>query len=246
MYQACKSSAIIFLGFSVLIACSCMQGAKKEEAPTVSHTLDETMSPEEKKKEEAEIMKLLGISDEETNAVQSEQIQSLGNESENEDEKIKNLMAENTEYKNRISELEKEINELRKSRSPGLLSDDEYTARYNEALNLFMNRRYKNALAIFMDLLDTGKEHPYADNCQYWIGECYYGLKMYRQALVEFEKVFVFSKTEKDDDAQIKLGRCYQMLGETQKAIEEFTRVLTNYPKSEYVPIARSYIEKLR
>ena len=51
-----------------------------------------------------------------------------------------------------------------------------------------------------------------ADNAQYWIGECDFALKDYASALEAFHKVFQYSKTEKDDDAQFKLGLCYSIL----------------------------------
>ncbi len=83
-----------------------------------------------------------------------------------------------------------------------------------------------------------------SDNCQYWIGESYYDMGNYEQAIISFEQVFSFTNSNKDDDAQLKLGICYHKLNNQEKAKEEFQRLITYYPDSEYVSIARSYLNK--
>ena len=42
----------------------------------------------------------------------------------------------------------------------------------------------------FIDFIAKYPKHPLAANAQYWIGEAYWAQRDYRQALVEFEKVF--------------------------------------------------------
>ena len=86
---------------------------------------------------------------------------------------------------------------------------------------------------------------PLSDNCQYWIGESYYGLRNYNQAIAEFEKVFSFANSNKIDDAQLKLGVCYLRLGDKAQARNEFDRLLSAYPSSEYKPVAQRYIARL-
>lgn len=81
-----------------------------------------------------------------------------------------------------------------------------------------------------------------ADNAQYWIGECYYSLKNYQRAIIEFEKVFSFPNSNKNDDAQFKLGLCYAAIGNRVKAREEFQRLIDYFPKSEYVTRAKQFL----
>ena len=100
-------------------------------------------------------------------------------------------------------------------------------------------------MLIFKELLDEDIRNPLADNCQYWIGECYYGLKDYRKALFEFEKVLTFGQSNKDDDSQLKIGLCYVQLNEFGKAREELNRLLINYPDSEYNNRARRIITEI-
>jgi tol-pal system protein YbgF len=106
-------------------------------------------------------------------------------------------------------------------------------------------RQYDRAIAQFTRLLETAPEDELADNAQFWIGECYWGLGKYRQALTAFTKVFAYAKTEKADDAQFKSARCYLELGEPDKARAAFQKLLDEYPDSEYAPTARRGLQDL-
>ncbi|MBN2030725.1 tetratricopeptide repeat protein [bacterium] len=121
-----------------------------------------------------------------------------------------------------------------------------FTDRYNIALKEYNSRNYREAIQQFEDLLTVNSRHTLSDNCQYWIGECYYGLGQYQQAIVSFEKVFSFSNSNKDADAQLKLGLCYARLNDNERAIREFQKLIDNYPTSEYVSQANRYISELQ
>jgi len=133
----------------------------------------------------------------------------------------------------------------RAARQAKVSATGSYKERYQEALMVYENRHYKDAIRAFEALLAENSTNPLADNCQYWIGECYYGLGNYSQAIIEFEKVFSFSSANKSDAAQLKLGLCYLKLGDKVRAREEFQRLLESYPKSEYVPKAKAYLSQL-
>lgn len=106
-------------------------------------------------------------------------------------------------------------------------------------------RQYDRAIAQFTQLLETAPEDELADNAQFWIGECYWGLGKYRQALTAFAKVFAYAKTEKADDAQFKSARCHLALEEPDKARAAFQKLLDEYPESEYAPTARRGLQDL-
>jgi tol-pal system protein YbgF len=116
---------------------------------------------------------------------------------------------------------------------------------YQRGLENYRNRRYETALGQFGEILSTAPYSEWADNAQYWKGECYYGLGKYSQALAEFTKVFAYRKTEKADDAQLKIGRCYLALGERDRALQAFQKLLDEYPQSEYVEAARKEMKHL-
>ena len=62
---------------------------------------------------------------------------------------------------------------------------------------------------------------------------------------LEFEKVFTYAGTDKDDDAQLKIGLSYQSIGNVNKAKEEFQRLVDYFPGSEYYPKAKEALKQL-
>jgi len=167
------------------------------------------------------------------------------------DKKIKRLENSVREKDQVISNLQREINskddqiqQLSTTRSStptysagaiGTVSPEEYENRYNEGRAAFESRNYNDAIQLFESLLASSTNNSLADNAQYWIGESQYALRQYNSALLSFEKVFTFTKSNKKDDAQFKLGMCYLRKGDKQKAQEEFDRLRIDYPKSEYI-----------
>jgi len=120
-----------------------------------------------------------------------------------------------------------------------------YVDRYDEALQEYRNRQYRSAIQKFEALLSVNTNHDYSDNCQYWIGESYYGMENYRQAIIAFEKVFSFPKSNKDEDSQLKLGLCYIRLGEKERAKIELQKYIDSYPTGEHVSAAKRWIGDL-
>jgi tol-pal system protein YbgF len=121
-------------------------------------------------------------------------------------------------------------------------SSGPYSERYHETLALFHERRYQEAIAGFEDLLSRDINHQLSDNAQYWIGESYYALGRYNEAIIAFEKVYTFPQSNKNDYAQFKIGQCYYKIGNRERASQEFQQLIDTYPDSELVPRARNYL----
>ncbi|GAF74242.1 unnamed protein product [marine sediment metagenome] len=109
----------------------------------------------------------------------------------------------------------------------------ETSASYKTARQDYEAGKYDQAIGEFMEILAIAPRSVLADNAQYWIGECYYGLANYLQALNEFEKVFAYKTSEKKPDAQLKIGLCYLKMDNRERAIRELEKVLANYPATE-------------
>ena len=185
-------------------------------------------------------------------------------------EKIKQMEREISDLQNQISEKDLIISDLRAQLSfqseqlsanppsysssssgyspSGYTASDvsmDYQGNYDRALELFHSRDYHSAIEAFESLLATSANNSLSDNAQYWIGESHYALGQYDKAIIDFEKVFTFPKSNKDDDAQYKLGLCYMKKGDNVKAREEFQRLIDLYPKSEYISRAREKLNSL-
>ena len=112
---------------------------------------------------------------------------------------------------------------------------------YAAALATYRAREHGQAVIDFMDFIAKYPKHPLAGNAQYWIGEAYWAQRDYRQALVEFEKVFEHGAA-KAPDALLKIGLCHLRLNDVARAQLAWQRVVNEYPKSESATMARSLI----
>jgi tol-pal system protein YbgF len=129
--------------------------------------------------------------------------------------------------------------------SPQFGSGSGFMAEYESARTQFERFDYDGAIQSFQKILTLYPSHSEADNCQYWIGECYYGMKQYQQAVMEFQKVFAYTQTDKHDDAQLMIGLSYAKSGQKEKAQYEFKAFLDTYAGSEYSRIAERYYKNI-
>jgi TolA-binding protein len=173
-------------------------------------------------------------------------VKALEEESQRKSREVVDLRTELAERDRRITELQKNI--ARPEQASRTVASDaprDFQTKYDQALNLYQERKFRQAIQLFDELLSLGISNSLVDNCQYWKGECYYGLSDYNQAIIEFQKLFAFENSNKFDDSQLKLGLCYLSLGEREKAKSEFQKLLNNYPDSEFVSKAKSYLNGL-
>ncbi len=246
----------------VLLLSGC--GSSRQTAEGEDVNIDDLLGEEntststpEQNPDEDEVLRLLGITPQETQPepaaastgdpeqVDQGEVNKLQDELMEKDQEISTLRSEITQKESKISDLQSQVESSK--RRPGNSADapSDFKSRYQSALNQFNSRNYQGALSSFMQLIASDPNTSLSDNCQYWIGESYYAMSNYNQAIAEFEKVFSFPNSNKTDDAQLKLGLCYMKLGDKQQARAEFDRLISNYPKSEYISLAQRYIARL-
>jgi len=231
-----------------------IEAEKRAAIDTLLGIRDTTVTGED---EEERILRLLGIKteEEEVKAPKEQpldlqlQLTQLEEEISRKDEEIRELRAQLEEKEREISRLRAELERVKSQPTTtvavaGPLS--ELKIRYQEALNEYKKRNYETAIRLFERLLQGYPNTNLSDNCQYWIGESYYGLGNYDQALVEFEKVFSYANSNKADAAQLKIGLCYLKLGKKEQARKAWERLLQKYPNSEYANLARRYLAKFQ
>ena len=154
------------------------------------------------------------------------------------------------EIVNDLVKIDSKIQTLSKSQSSirsdasVVISDEEYSRRYSEALNSFFNNGLvQNSLSEFEKLISLRSDHSLSDNCQYWIGEVYYKQKLFKESISEFSKVFKFQDSNKLDDAQYKIILCYVNLGDYDLAKQNLDKLRMNFPNSEYINKANKLIK---
>ncbi len=249
------------LAMALVIGCASTKPKEKpvtEEQFNLDELLGETQpqaQPTSKEAEEAEVLRLLGVSKEEkaaapaaeATAAKPPDITELQKQLESKDLEIAALRSEVAKKSDRIDELQRELRELKSAPTGAPTTGGPgFEDRYRQALETYQGRQYRQAIPLFESLLAEQPNHKLADNCQYWIGECRYALGQFEQAIADFQKVFGLGDRNKSDAAQLKIGLCYLRLGDRLRAKEEFQRLLVEYPKSEFAPRAQSYLDRLQ
>ena len=117
---------------------------------------------------------------------------------------------------------------------------------YQEARASYGDHNYDDALGQFSAVIEMSPYGELADNAQYWMGECHFGMGQWSPALTEFTKVFAYPTSSKADDAQLMIARCQMNLGDRDRALNAFQKLLDEYPDSEYVETARNEMRVLQ
>jgi tol-pal system protein YbgF len=103
---------------------------------------------------------------------------------------------------------------------------------YREALAALRAGHDAVALAGFRKFLARYPRHDYADNAQYWIGECYYDLKEFRSAVREFRRVVErYPHGNKVPDAMLKLGFAHLADGDRRDGRQVLVSLRRSYPR---------------
>jgi tol-pal system protein YbgF len=126
-----------------------------------------------------------------------------------------------------------------------LVLSPEYDA-YQAGLRLFSSRKYQLAIKAFEEMLQQFPQGKYADNANYWLGECYYSLEEFSLAAGYFDKVQAYKGSSKNDDAQFKLGMSFLKMGQQATAKEAFNKLLEQYPGSEYRDRTERFLKQLK
>ncbi len=159
---------------------------------------------------------------------------------------IEELKAQLDIRKEKIAELEKNLRSRGGELAASLDADlSDFAASYEKALQHYYAREFDAAIYLFSSLLETNPRHRLSSNCQYWIGESYFGQGEYRMALEAFQKVLAYEQSFKKDDALLMMGRCYMLLGDKQTALSMFDKLMNEFPDSEYFQKAQKYANSL-
>ncbi|MCI0513102.1 tetratricopeptide repeat protein [candidate division KSB1 bacterium] len=131
------------------------------------------------------------------------------------------------------------------SSAKSVAASGSFDTKYNRALEQFNTGKYDHAMRFFEELISNEPSNSLADNCQFWMGECFLALKDYTRAVLEYEKVFSFDDREKSDEAQFKIGMSFLESGNRKMARYEFGSLLDFYADSELARKARTYLQRL-
>jgi len=117
---------------------------------------------------------------------------------------------------------------------------------YQRAYGTFRSGDYPAALKQFRAFLVTYPKSEYADNAQYWIGECYYQQGDYERAILEYEQVVKqYPQGDKVPSALLKEGLAFLDLGDRVNAKLLLQKVIKQYPRSPQSEVAAKKLKAL-
>jgi tol-pal system protein YbgF len=115
---------------------------------------------------------------------------------------------------------------------------------YTQSIDLLHQGKHAEAISGLRKFIATYPSHDYADNAQYWLGECYYDQKDYSSALREFRRVVEkYPSGNKAPDALLKVGFTYRQLNEAGKARDVLEQLVKSYPGTD---VAKKASERLQ
>jgi len=118
---------------------------------------------------------------------------------------------------------------------------------YDNALQLFRSGRYEAARGHFATYLQQYPKTDLADNAQFWLGECYYAEKRYREAIAAYEKTIKgYPRSSKISSAMLKQGMAFLELGDNTAGKILLKKVVKKYPESNQARIAKSKLARVK
>jgi TolA-binding protein len=177
------------------------------------------------------------------------QADSMKNENRRIKEQTDALAAENRTLTARNAELETKLNEATaaKASAPAMtgVPMGNVSGAYNAALGEFRRRNFQEAAGQFEAILNSGTD-KLVDNCHYWIGESFYGMKRYDEAIKQFETVLGYTGSGKRPYAQLMIGNSYVALGDKAAAKDAYSKLVSTYPSSALVEKAKGKLSRLQ
>ena len=117
---------------------------------------------------------------------------------------------------------------------------------YNSAYNDYLKGSYDLALREFQEYLANFPNTDLADNATYWIGECYYRQRRFRQAVEQFDTVLQrYPRSDKVAAATLKKGYAHLELGERSQGVVQLRHVIRQHPTSDEANLARQRLREI-
>lgn len=127
---------------------------------------------------------------------------------------------------------------------PGAGADPK--ALYDAAYNDYLKGSYDLSTREFQEYLQNFPDTDLADNATYWIGECWYRQKKFRQAVEQYDQLLSrYPKSDKAAGATLKKGYSFIELGEKTKGLLQLQRVVRDFPASDEANLARQRLREI-
>jgi len=117
---------------------------------------------------------------------------------------------------------------------------------YEKALRSVERKNFREAIGLLNEFLRQHPQSQFADNAQYWIGESYYALKQFDQAILEYDAVRrKYPSGGKVPAALLKQGFAFAELGDKVDARLILQELIARYPQSKEAVMAKEKVKAL-
>ena len=116
---------------------------------------------------------------------------------------------------------------------------------YYNAVSLFSQQKYEDALKDFKKIVNEGQDQEYAIKSLFEIGRCLYSLERYDECIKHYTTMIKrYPKHPDLTDALYYIGSSYEKTGETSKAGSFYKKILSMADESK--PVHRKAKKALR
>lgn len=124
--------------------------------------------------------------------------------------------------------------------SPAALDPSEL---YKKAMSQYHSQNYEDAVETFAEYLKAPKAKK-AEEATFLKAECFYKLKEYKKAIVEYSKFpEKFTKSNHLPEALYKIGSSFELLGMKEDARGFYQELVEKFPKSPEAKKARKKVK---
>jgi len=124
--------------------------------------------------------------------------------------------------------------------------------RFYEALSLFSQEKFEEAINIYKEILSIKKfkdeaTAKFAEKSQFELGRCLMKLERYTEAIENFSNLIKkFPRTELLKESLYNIGVCYEAMKNYQKAINFYQKVINMPPKEAINTEAKKALENVQ
>ncbi len=136
-----------------------------------------------------------------------------------------------------------------------VLNNPDIGEKYKAAEAYYTNGEYRRANRLFEQVLPSYRGKPQAQRVIFFFADSYFQIKDYYLAAYQFESFAKsYPNSDRLDEANFLAAKCYYMLSpkysldqkNTLEAIDKLQIFIDNYPQSEYLTEANTYIQELQ
>lgn len=146
-----------------------------------------------------------------------------------------------------IGQVTKQLTSIATASSSKKNSRTSSSSKYQQALRLFQNKKYKRSKELFLQTLGNDKlkssQWVYAN---YHLALIYYREKNYRQAMVHASKVYTqYPRSSKAPRSLLTIAQCFLALKQKEEARGTLRQLMKQYPKAKEIKQAQKLLKRL-